>query len=66
MSSPCECRCHDGEAIFCSCFVPCCDRPYTPREKAGPACPSYVTAVPPPASYTSIQLPVVRRRFKRL
>jgi len=25
---PCECGCHvDGVEIFCSCFVPCCNRP---------------------------------------
>jgi hypothetical protein len=27
----CKCTCHDGANIFCSCFVPCCDRDGQPR-----------------------------------
>jgi hypothetical protein len=27
----CQCSCHDGADIFCSCFGPCCPQPYVPR-----------------------------------
>jgi hypothetical protein len=27
----CDCPCHTGKAIFCSCFKPCCHQPYAPQ-----------------------------------
>lgn len=27
----CDCPCHAGKQIFCSCFKPCCHQPYVPQ-----------------------------------
>ena len=29
----CDCPCHTGKAIFCSCFKPCCHQPHAPQPK---------------------------------
>lgn len=29
----CDCPCHTGKAIFCSCFVPCCHQPHAPQSE---------------------------------
>lgn len=36
----CGCQCHDGEPIFCSCWVPCCHQPKTPRAQQTPRAPT--------------------------
>ena len=53
MSLFCDCPCHEGKPIFCSCFRPCCHQPGTPTNAQTARAKNTVV----PVTFTRVTLP---------